>query len=379
MRWSPTKLGSAALLFGAFFAVCEAYGTYSYFLEQQGGLDYVVLIACGIAACVPLIPPLADVAGRLKWRVLAWVLWLALPLALIVVMASALQRTGSATDAAEKDRAKARAALELAKQTKEDAEEQIAKLGDVRALADIQTDLAKAKLSPLYGRSDECTDTVFKASRDLCARIAALEGEKAKAVDLTKHRKTVADARVKIAAGSGGSKDLLAYRVAGYTGGRISEDQVRLWQPLVIPLLASWLSGALLTFGMRMDFHIELNTPAWREPKLEPMAVPQRLPDNVTPLRPVASEAAEDDEEELDPTDVVVFLKERMVPVQGKDLDYVDIWHRWEHWCREQDPPKDPLDPRKLAIILNYIVGKTKLPVRRKGNRTLIRNRKLAE
>lgn len=385
MKWKPSKLGSIVLLFGAFFAVCEVYGTYSFFIAQQGGLDYIVLLGCGVAASVPILPPVADVASRRGWRGPRWSLWLALPLALVVVVAAALQRTGSSTDTQEQDRSKSRAGLELATQTKQEAEAEIRKLGRVRPLADIETDIAKAKLNPLYSRSSHCTDATAKPSRALCSEVAELQGEKAKAVEVAKHRKAITDARAKIAAGSGGSVDSLAYRISGYTGGAVSEEQVRLWQPLFIPILATWLSAAFLTVGMRLDFHVQEDQPrAQRSPvhPPEPVRSEPTAPVRQKPTAPVATNVLQmpprpAPEPKIDANPLVLYMAAHVPEARGQNADCGEMMKGFRVWCAQQDPPIETMDAESFGLALMAICQKADIKILNKNGRAYCVGRRI--
>jgi hypothetical protein len=399
MKWSPSTAGVLCVLFGGFFAVCEIYGTYSYFVAQQGGLDYVVLMGSGIAAAVPFIPPVADIAGRRGWRGLGRALWLALPLALIVVMMAALQRTGAGTDEAEKDRNKGRAALELAKQNKAEAEAEIRKLGTVRALADIQTELAKSKLDPLYARSGKCSDATAKASRVLCTTVASLEGEEEKAKELAKYQKAVREARAAIAAGSGASVDSLASRVSGYTGGMVTEDQVRLWQPLFIPILASWLSAAFLTIGIRCDFSFEEAPAAPRTtvdskpaepirsdptPLVRPNPTAPRASNVVDmprkPVRPPPNSSAKGDSPtrpKIDAKPLISYMAAHVPEASGETADWGEMLKGFHAWCAQQEPPIAPMDKVSFGLALTAICKNAEIRTQQRNGRVYCVNRKV--
>jgi hypothetical protein len=390
MRWKPSTAGVLCVLFGGFFAVCEIYGTYSYFVAQQGGLDYVVLMGSGIAAAVPFIPPVADIAGRRSWRGLGRALWLALPLALLVVMMAALQRTGAGTDEAEKDRAKGRAALALAQQNKTDAEAEIRKLGTVRALADIQTELTKAKLDPNYDRSGKCTDATAKASRVLCASVASLEGEEAKAKELAKHQKTLREARATIAAGSGASVDSLAFRISGYTGGMVSEEQVRLWQPLFIPILASWLSAGFLTLGIRLDFTVEERPAASERPAdtkvaTTPPSAPVRSvptpPVRPMPTAPVTTNVVamptKPAKPRIDAKPLITYMARHVPEASGETADWGEMLKGFHAWCAQQEPPIAPMDKVSFGLALTAICKNADIRTLERNGRVYCVNRKI--
>jgi len=284
MRWKPSFWGTIALLFGVFFAVCEVYGAYGFLYEQQGGIDYIVLMGVGIAAAVPFLPPMADVAQRRGWYVMSVCLWLALPFALVVVITSALERTSTSTDSAQSERDRIALARKVAAKAERDAEAALSTLGPVRSIGDIEADIGALKRNYLFDRSKQCTDATARDSRELCASLDRLRGERLKAEEAARLRKQLADARAelaRLAKQDTQEQDSLAVRVEAFTAGLIGQEQFRLYQPLFVPILASLFSALFLTLGVRCDFHVreptdkktpepESASPSKPEPAIEP-------------------------------------------------------------------------------------------------------------
>ena len=83
--------------------------------------------------------------------------------------------------------------------TREKAEADLAGLGKVRPAGDIAGEIGSLKRDRLYDRSKACTDATAADSRDLCARLARLEGEAAKAAEAARLRQEIDKARGRLA------------------------------------------------------------------------------------------------------------------------------------------------------------------------------------
>ena len=101
MTWKPSPLGFTFLALGVFFTTVEVWGTYDFFLRDQGEFNYIVLAGCGVALACAFLAPAADTAWRNGWYWGAGLALLALPLALAVIVYAGVQRTGGAADAAQ--------------------------------------------------------------------------------------------------------------------------------------------------------------------------------------------------------------------------------------------------------------------------------------
>lgn len=223
-------LSATALLFGVIFAGCEVFGTYEYLYKDQDGITYVVVAGAAIAAAISLLPAWASFA----WRGRPWLslsIWVIFVVALGSVVASALSRTGSATDIAQERR-------EQIEKTEGQAARAVADAGRRLDFANDALDKANA-------------DVIENASKKSCAsNCAALlsaavvraerEVEAARiAFDVAKRLEV--DAPI-------GKTDLLSKRIAALLP--VSEDAVRLYQPLIVPTLTSAMSAVLTALGI---------------------------------------------------------------------------------------------------------------------------------
>lgn len=223
-------LSATALLFGIVFAVCEVFGTYEYLHKDQGGITYVVVAGAAIAAAISLLPAWASFA----WRGRPWLsasLWVIFVVALASVVASALARTGSATDLAQERR------------------EQIGKTEGqaARAVADAERrlDLANDALDKANN------DVIENASKKGCASncAALLSAAVVRAEREIESARIGLDAAKRLDATAPiGKTDSLSKRIAAVLP--VSEDNVRLYQPLIVPTLTSALSAVLTALGI---------------------------------------------------------------------------------------------------------------------------------
>ena len=83
--------------------------------------------------------------------------------------------------------------------TREKAEADLAALGKVRPAGDIAGEIGTLKRDRLYDRSKQCTDATATDSRDLCAKLARLEGEASKAAEAARLRAEIDKARGRLA------------------------------------------------------------------------------------------------------------------------------------------------------------------------------------
>lgn len=92
----------------------------------------------------------------------------------------------------------ARARYADAKAGRDSANAAVAAMGSVRAAGDIEADIGTLKRDRLYDRSKQCVDATVAESRDLCARLDRLAGEKTKAAELARLKQEAAEATVKL-------------------------------------------------------------------------------------------------------------------------------------------------------------------------------------
>jgi hypothetical protein len=213
-----------ALVLGGYLAYCEVTGTYEYYLADQGTFNYIVKATVGVTLTTALAPMFIMMAFRARQWALGGALLLALPLAILLVFGAAVSRTGGAADHAQVDRIAEARARDLAE--KSEAESTLA-LKDARAEA-----VKECNTGNGTGRGHKCNEAEGKredAQRRLDRARADLKNAK--------------DPR----------KDPWAERIASITNGKISEEDVRLYWPVTVPLVVSIFAGLLLAFGTRME------------------------------------------------------------------------------------------------------------------------------
>ena len=215
----------AALLLGAFLTYCEVSGTYEYLMKDQGSFNYIVKAGCGVTIGTALLPVFASMAWRAGKLARAALLWLIFPLAVSVVFFAAIDRTGGTADLAQQQRVKEARAGDLAVRTEAEATTALAAATEAATMECNSGPVTKR-------RGGKCLEA--EAKRDAAqARVDAV-------------RAALAAAPVK-------ETDPLAERIAAYTLHYVTEEQVRLYRPLFLPLVLSILAGVFLSLGAHME------------------------------------------------------------------------------------------------------------------------------
>ena len=244
-----------ALGLGSYLAYCEVVGTYEYYLADQGGkVNYIVQATVGITLVTALAPMFIAMAFRARHWVIGTLLLLALPIAILLVFGAAVSRTGGNADTAEQTRVKIVEAKALAKKTETEATD---------ALANATAEAKKeCNTGSGTGRGGKC--------------LLAEEKRDTAQARLDKARAAVVDAGVP-------KRDPWAMRIAEISKGRISEETVRIYWPVTVPLVVSIFAGLLLAFGAHLDL-----TPR-AKPGQGEVVEPKPPPFKKEPLRLVAS------------------------------------------------------------------------------------------
>ena len=273
-------LGILASLFGLFFAICEVWGTFEYLIAEQTTLNYIVATGAGVAAVVSLLPAFAAAAWRGR-KLLSLAIWALFAGSLVIVNAAAISRTGSATDAAQSNRDADRRADKLAADNLATAERNLA----------VDDDAAKAECAT--GRGNECRK--LEAKRDAS-------------------RGAVEAARAGVSGAPITKQDPLAARLASVFP--ISEHHVRQYQPLVLPVVVSSLSAALLTLAVWLLFPVRRTRPVVQPPA-----------DVIAPLPPVTILPKPQD------GSVAKFLLAALSPAPGAAVEVADLFTGYHRWC----------------------------------------------
>jgi hypothetical protein len=190
------------------------------FANEQNVKPYVLLASACMALVAPALPELAKWTRR-AGHYFSWLISLgALAACLLVVVGAAIQRTGTATDVAEARREQAKVAKAAAAKTEAETESayKIAQEAAIR-----ECDVRKAR----------CMDAEAKAA-DLRAKLVT--------------------ARTALVTASMDQSDPFAKRLSAITLGKVSEDQIRLLWPLLIPAGISLLAATMFSGWVRVDF-----------------------------------------------------------------------------------------------------------------------------
>ena len=330
MIYRATVLGSIFLLLGLALAACEVLGVYEFVTEHRTSL-YVAIGSCIIAAVTPALPAWADWAyrgGRWAWMLGAWLGFL---LCLAIVLTAAIQRTGEATDAAQQTRQQAERAAALAI------------VVEKQAAADYAAAQAAA-MKECDVRGKKCMDAEDKA---------------------TKAREALAKARAAlVVAPIGEQSDALAKRLAAVT--TLTEQQVRLLYPLLVPIALSVLSALFFAGWSRLDFS--------ERPGSQPDPAPEisRLPPQpVTPAPPrIATPAPKFGA-------VDAYLVSRTEPLAGEEIECErDMYGDYKEWCEASDV--SPYRPSQFATELVRVGKATGLKIEIRGAEAYVLGRRLA-
>jgi hypothetical protein len=255
-RRSYPKWGLAAIFGGSVLTAIEVYGAVS-FLVSQNSPHYLVAGGAVVTLVAAVLPILAGRCWRAGRYALAVMLYAAMAPALSVIVFAAVERTGSASDGAERGRQEVALRRELALTAEKDAK---AAVEAAEAKAAAECSRAKKGADP-RGPLCQAAESRAEASRE---RLEAA-------------RSGVAQAGVV-------PKDPAASRIAAVLP--IPEEAVRLYQPLVLPLAISALGLLLIAAGAHSPKRRRKAKGAVRKRKRKRrlgnrVKLPQPLPENV--------------------------------------------------------------------------------------------------
>lgn len=251
--WSLRAFAFAA---GLFFVGCEAFGTFEFLTADQGGkFNYIVAAGTGVAIVTGILPVYAGIAWKQRLHVLALVAWLAVPLALTVVYYAAIQRTGGAADKAEVERLRTTRVGTLAARTEKDATEawEVAKEA---ARVECTTGPARQQRGP------KCLEAETKRDAAWTAVLRARDT-----------LKTTPETQ----------PDSGARRVVAMVPW-VTEAQVQLYQPMVIPVVMSVLASLFMSFATMLRVSPKAIVVAAPAPEPAPVSHPVQV-DVIEPPR----------------------------------------------------------------------------------------------
>lgn len=256
---SYSKWALASIAFGAALTAIEVVGAVGYLVSQDqpsylvAGGAVVTIVAAGLL-------PLAERCWRRGRRLLAVMLVAALVPALSVVFVAAVERTGGAKDAADRDRQAHALKLSLAKATETEA----------KAQADSTKGKADAECSRSSGPKVDPRGPLCKAAQERADKAAQA-------------LKSARDEVVKVGPAP---RDPMASRLAAVLP--VSEADIATYQPLILPLSISVLGLLLIAAGTHSPKPRKGKTRRGKRKKGRNPASPQKPSaryGNVVPLR----------------------------------------------------------------------------------------------
>ncbi|MBS0252413.1 MAG: hypothetical protein JSR78_15250 [Proteobacteria bacterium] len=270
LSWRTPILAAGLCLVGI-----ETYGSVMYLLSRDGGFSYLVLAGAACTMLSGFLPWIGEKAWKDAQRLAGFFAFCILPLALSTIALAAIERSGSAMDAANMPVTAQSRRVQLA----DDA------IADAKVALDKASAAASAECST--GRGPHCE---------------SLESREAQA------QAKLDDARAKAGNVGANKTNALTSRLVAMLP--LSEDQVTLYEPLVLPLTLSLLSVLCTAIGL---------------------GHPNQRNLGLTSPRVVAARA-----EMLPPTKlggVAPFMSERLSRAEGKRLAADDLFEAYQGWC----------------------------------------------
>jgi len=302
------------LILGLGIVGIEDFGTVSYQMSIDGGISYLVLGAGAATTLSGFLPHIAERCWHDRQRGWSLFTWLLLPFAILIIILAAIDRTGSTADAKNKNIDDKAQKIELARSAETKAQSAADKL-DGEVLKECKT-----------GDGDRC-----KSLKKLAADAQ---------LNLKGAREDVANEGTKPA-------NSLTRRLTRMLP--VTEEQVTLYQPLVLPLVMSALSIVLVAIGMS-------GPRSYAMPTVEVAKAPRSLPRNVVALRPKEQPVGK----------VAQFMVERIQPVDGAREEWADLYVGYELWCAESGFLA--LAPPAFGADLMAFCDKADIGVQRRGS-----------
>jgi hypothetical protein len=219
LRYS--KWAVAAIFGGIVLTAIEVYGAVGY-LVSQNQPNYLIAGGALVTVLAAILPVLAGRCWESRRYALAIMLWMAMAPALSVIIFAAIERTGSANDAAEGGRRAIALKRELAREAERDAKADVA-----AAEAKAAAECSRAPKPGVDPRGPQCKAAESRAEKSR-ERLQAARGDVAKAGIVP--------------------KDPSASRIGAVVPG-LTEEAIRTFQPLVLPLVISALGLLLIAAG----------------------------------------------------------------------------------------------------------------------------------
>jgi hypothetical protein len=315
MSYRPTFLGFLFLALALALTACEVLGVYEYVTEHRTSL-YVAIGSCIVAAVTPGLPALADWFARSRgWRY-AIGAWLGFAICLAIVLLAAIQRTGTATDAAEQLRNKAERAIAIAVSAEKQAADdyRVAQAAAIR-----ECDIRGKKCLEAEAKAETARAALARARGDL------------------------------VSAPAGEQVDPLARRLALVLP--LAEPQIRLLQPLLVPFALSLLSVLFFAGWSRIDF------------------ASAAAPPRAAPPAPMSAQ-------NFERGPVIEFLTDSLTGDPGNAVEATALHPAYVAWCKAKGFL--PYPGIVFADEFAAVCGKAGIDLELAGDRVLCRDVRLA-
>lgn len=328
-----TALLVIAGLLGITLTGIEVYGCVQYLLAQEAGWSY--LVAGG--AIMPICAPVLAVVRKRCWhghKLQSLTALALLCLCIAGIVLAALERTSAAKD------------RDTAENTSTTAKKD-----------------AAGSMIPFYEKALATAEKI--KTRDCKTGTGSLCKNATNAE--AKARADLADAK-QTAAGIQPVVDSKPELVAAMTKGYLTADDVRMYEPALVPVTISLLALFLTSFSL----HGLIERVQSRAP--QPAAMPVTIAPNVVTLQPV------DPPKQLRAAPpkqrIARFLVEQLEPSEGAATEVAEIYRCYKAWCAKQQDP--PLSASEFGDRLYPALHHAKIATREDGDHVYCVNVKLA-
>lgn len=279
------------LVAGLALVATETYGSWSYLLNREGSVSYLVVAGAACTVLSGFLPYVGERAWRDGQRLAGAFSFILLPLAVSTIVLAAIERSGAATDHANAAIANQARKLGLADDAVADARSAVAKAS------------AAAEAECATGRGPHCE---------------SLEKRESKA------QARLDDARLHATMTGPAKTNPLVSRLVAMLP--LSDEQVTLYEPLLLPLTLSALSILLTAIGLG-------------RPKQKIVAIE----------KPKSTALATVELRKADRRDVAKFMLDRMPRQNGSEVEIGLVFSAFVKWCSDQSPAIAPLEPYEFA------------------------------
>lgn len=312
---------------GLFITGVEIYGCVEYLLGQPGHGLYIVILGGAVTGAAALIPMAIEMSLRDRRWILAIASAIVFVPASATIFLAAVERTGSARDVVVAAQGDAGVKLSAALRAEADAK---------READDSETEARRGCAS---GRGDKCKGLETRADNA---------------------RQRLSRARLDVVAAGSPPLDPQARRVAAMLN--VTEQQVQLYGPIILPVTGSLLGALFLAVGCRM--HREVIIPKLLVHKADP---PKRAAEEITPIQLPPSPSI---------GNVARFMVECMPAATGQRVEIADAYVAYKTWCNDERYAYLP--PVEFRVDFLAVCKRAKMATKREAGKLYCEGRMIA-